>query len=207
VEALDAKLDHLHPDAVYVGFDQIANLIGDGHTYVDVPSDRANLPLSVTRFGAEERIDAVAPGYERALGARVVAVGDTPLTMVDDLLATATPVAETEGLRDLRVDYFLSIGLMLHGFGITGKRCRHLRARWRRREAVPRRVQGAFARYIAEVGLCGVPTSAGGTTRGQQRAVHLSQAGAHAVLQYQDDPSAGEAFAADAGVDASGASR
>ena len=45
VAELDAKLDHLNRDEVYVGFDQIANLIGDGHTYVDLPSDRANLPL------------------------------------------------------------------------------------------------------------------------------------------------------------------
>ena len=122
VKALDAKLDHLDPDQVYVGFDQIANLIGDGHTYVDLPSNAANLRLDVTRFGADERIDAVAPGYERALGARVVAVGDTPLAKVHELLATATPLAETEGLRNLRVDYFLSIGLMLHGFGITPAR-------------------------------------------------------------------------------------
>ena len=122
VTELDAKLDHLNPDEVYVGFDHIANLIGDGHTYVDFPSNRASLPLDVTRFGADERIDMVAPGYERALGARIVAIGGTPLAKAQELAATATPVAETTGLRDLRVDYFLSIGMMLHGFGITPTR-------------------------------------------------------------------------------------
>ena len=98
VRELDAKLDHMNPDEVYVGFDQLANLIGDGHTYVEVPSDHGNLPLDITRFGTEERIDAVAPGYERALGARLVAVGDTPLVQVHDLLETLTPVAETTGV-------------------------------------------------------------------------------------------------------------
>ena len=119
VKELDAKLDYMNPDEVYVGFDQLANLIGDGHTYVDMPSDHENLPLDITRFGTEERIDAVAPGYERALGARVVGVGDAPLVKVHALLATLTPVAETPGLRNLRADLFLSTGLMLHGIGIT----------------------------------------------------------------------------------------
>ena len=122
VQTLDAKLDHLNPDEVYVGFDQIANLIGDGHTYVDLPANHANLPLDITRFGTDERIEAVAPGYERALGTRIVALGDMPLAKVRDLLGTVTPVAETDGLRDLRVDLFLSTGLMLHGLDITPRR-------------------------------------------------------------------------------------
>ena len=122
VKELEARLNQMNSDEVYVGFDQLANLIGDGHTYVDMPSDHGNLPLDITRFGTEERIDAVAPGYERALGARLVAVGDTPLVQVHGLLETLTPVAETTGLRNLRADLFLSNGLMLHGLGITPTR-------------------------------------------------------------------------------------
>jgi hypothetical protein len=122
VHELDAKLDHLNPDEIYVGFDQIANLIGDGHTYVDFPPDRANLPLDITRFGAEERIDAVAAGYERALGARIVAISSTPLTRAKELAETVTPIGETDALRSLRADVFLSTGMMLHGLDITPAR-------------------------------------------------------------------------------------
>ena len=64
----------------------------------------------------------MASGYERALGARIVAIGNTPLAKAQELASTATPVAETTGLRDLRVDYLLSIGMMLHGLGITPTR-------------------------------------------------------------------------------------
>jgi len=119
VDELDAKLDHLNPDEIYVGFDQIANLIGDGHTYVDFPPDHANLPLDITRFGLDERIDAVSAGYERALGARIVAIANTPLAKAKELAETLTPVAETDGLRSLRTNVFLSNGMMLHGLDIT----------------------------------------------------------------------------------------
>jgi hypothetical protein len=122
VAELDGKLDHLNPDEIYVGLDRIANLIGDGHTYVDFPPDSANLPLDIMRFGADSRIDMVAPGYERALGTRIVAIQDTPLASARELAATATPVAETTGLRDRRIDAHLTIGMMLHGLGVTPSR-------------------------------------------------------------------------------------
>jgi hypothetical protein len=122
VAELDGKLDHLNPDEIYVGLDRIANLIGDGHTYVDFPPDSANLPLDIMCFGADSRIDMVAPGYERALGTRIVAIQDTPLASARELAATATPVAETTGLRDRRIDAHLTIGMMLHGLGVTPSR-------------------------------------------------------------------------------------
>jgi hypothetical protein len=122
VAQLDAKLDRLNADEIYVGFDQIANLIGDGHTYVDFPPDHPNLPLEILRFGADARIDAVSRGYERALGARIIAIEDTPLSKAQALAATVTPIAETAGLRDFRVDGFLTNGMMLHGLGITSSR-------------------------------------------------------------------------------------
>jgi hypothetical protein len=119
---LDAKLDRLNADEIYVGFDQIANLIGDGHTYVAFPPDHANLPLDIMRFGSGVRIDAVGPGYEGALGALIISIQDTSVSRAQELAATVTPVAETAGLRDLRVDGFLANGLMLHGLGITSNR-------------------------------------------------------------------------------------
>jgi hypothetical protein len=119
VAELDARLDQLNPDAIYVGLDHLANLIGDGHTYVKFPADEANLPLDIERFGPDSRIVMVAPGYEEALGTRVIAIQDTPLAKAQELAATMTPVAETAGLRDLRVNSFLTIGMALHGLGIT----------------------------------------------------------------------------------------
>jgi hypothetical protein len=116
---LDGKIDHLNADQVYIGLDHLANLIGDAHTYVEFPDDNANLPLDVRRFGSETRVVAVASGYEQALGSRVVAIGAVPIAQARDLAATITPIAETEPLKESRIDGFLTTGMALHGLGIT----------------------------------------------------------------------------------------
>jgi hypothetical protein len=122
VAELDGKIDHLNSDEIYVGLDRLANLIGDAHTYVEFPRDNANLPLDIRRFGDEWRIAIVAPGYEPALGARVVAIQNVPLARARELAATITPIAETDSLKEARVDGFLTTGMALHGLGIIPDR-------------------------------------------------------------------------------------
>jgi hypothetical protein len=119
---LDKKIDRLNPDEVYIGLDHLANLIGDAHTYVAFPDDDRNLPLDIRQFGGESRVVVVAPGYEQALGTRVVAIQDTPIARARELAAAITPIAETEALRESRIDGFLTTGMALHGLGITPER-------------------------------------------------------------------------------------
>jgi len=119
---LDATIEHLNSDEIYIGLDHLANLIGDAHTYVEFPDDNGNLPLDLRHFGTESRIVAVAPGFEQTLGMRVVAIDNTPLPRARELAATITPVAETDWLRDSRIDGFLTTGMALHGLGITPNR-------------------------------------------------------------------------------------
>ena len=119
---LEHRIDHLDSDAVYIGLDHLANLIGDAHTFVEFPEDDANLPLDIRQFGSDTRVVAVGPGYERALGASVIAIGDTPLAEARRLAAAITPVAETDSLRQSRIDGFLTTGMALHGLGITANR-------------------------------------------------------------------------------------
>lgn len=122
VAELDGKIDHLNSDEIYVGLDRLANLIGDAHTYVEFPRDNANLPLDIRRFGDEWRVAIVAPGYEQALGARVIAIQNVPLAQARELAATLSPIAETASLKDVRVDGFLTTGMALHGLGIIPDR-------------------------------------------------------------------------------------
>src|SRR5208282_5497351 len=122
VAELDGKIDHLNSDQIYVGLDHLANLIGDAHTYVEFPRDNANLPLDIRPFGDEWRVAIVAPGYEQALGARVIAIQNLPLAQARALAMTITPIAETASLRDARVDGFLTTGMALHGLGIIPDR-------------------------------------------------------------------------------------
>lgn len=122
VNELDRKLDQLNSDQIYVGMDRIVNLIGDGHTYIRLPEDEANLPTDIRRFGGDYRVVATAHGNENALGARVVKIEDTPVARAHEMLLALTPADETDILRNARADGFLTVGMLLHGMGIARER-------------------------------------------------------------------------------------
>src|SRR5262249_40760533 len=122
VADLDRRIDSLNADEIYVGLDRIANLVGDGHTFVEFPDDMARLPLLMNQFGDEYRVTAVAPGLEKALGARVSRIHNTLIARVRELLLTLTPQDETAFLAQSRVETFLTLGIVLHGSGIIPDR-------------------------------------------------------------------------------------
>jgi len=122
VAELNGKLGHLNSDEVYVGMDRIANLIGDGHTYIKVPEDDANFPIDFQRFGDEYRVAATTSGNEKALGMRVIKIKEMPIARAYELLLSLTPSDETQVLRDSRALGFLTTGIFLHGTGIIPDR-------------------------------------------------------------------------------------
>jgi hypothetical protein len=122
VADFDRRLEGLNADEIYVGLDRIANLVGDGHTYVEFPKDLANLPLAIKKFGDTYRVTSVATGLEKALGARVLKIQDTPIAHARDLVFTMTPQNETPYLAQARIENFLTMGIVLHGYGIIPDR-------------------------------------------------------------------------------------
>jgi hypothetical protein len=122
VAALDKGLDRMSGDEVFVNLLRIANQIGDGHTGMGLPLDRAQLPLQLGRFGDEVRVVAAGPGLERALGARVTAIGPTPIEEAWKRALTLTPRDELPSLREGRAADYLSRGLLLHGLKIAADR-------------------------------------------------------------------------------------
>jgi hypothetical protein len=122
VDELNGKLDHLNSDEIYVGMNRIANSIGDGHTYIKVPEDDANLPIDIQRFGDEYRVTATISGNEKALGARVTKIQDALIAHAQELLLPLTPSDETQVLRDSRILGFLTTGIFLHGMGLIPDR-------------------------------------------------------------------------------------
>jgi hypothetical protein len=119
---LDQRLNRLDRDEIYVGLNRIVTSIGDAHTYVDFPADKGKQPLVLERFGDEYRVVRVVRGLENALGARIVKVHDTPIARARETMLSMTPRAETLGLSEARVTSFLTLGLVLHGMGITPDR-------------------------------------------------------------------------------------
>jgi hypothetical protein len=123
ITALERRLGSIDGDVAYVGLDHLANLIGDGHTYLEFPPDMALMPLLIGRFGNEYRVEAVSADHEAILGMRVTSIDGIPVAAVHDrFYDLITPVGETEMLRDSRSTNFLNIGMALHGIGVTSRR-------------------------------------------------------------------------------------
>ena len=122
IDQLNAKLDRLNSDEIYVGMDRIVNLIGDGHTYIGVPADDAKFPIDLQRFGEDYRVIATTSQYEKALGTRLTKIQDAPVAGAREAVLTLTPSDETQVLRDSRITGFLTLGIVLHGMGIIPDR-------------------------------------------------------------------------------------
>src|SRR5262245_61968874 len=69
VSDLDAAIPTLQPHQVVVRLQQIAALVGVGHTGVHTPASFKPYPLALWWFGSELRVTAAAKEYPRALGA------------------------------------------------------------------------------------------------------------------------------------------
>jgi hypothetical protein len=122
VADLDRRLPAMNADEAFIGLERIVNMIGDGHTVIVFPADRRDLPIEIARFGGDFRIVSAAPAYRRALGARIVSIGDTPIAEAHGLALTITPRGELDELREARAPYYLARGMALHGLGITPER-------------------------------------------------------------------------------------
>jgi len=65
---------------------------------------------------------AMGAGLERALGARIVRIDDTPIEQVRKLLLSLTPQDENPNLGLARIEVTITEGLYLHGLGIIADR-------------------------------------------------------------------------------------
>src|SRR5882724_2156949 len=120
IDDLDAHLDTMDEDAFYVGLKRIASLIGDAHTQVNIPVDAGRAyPIAMHHFEEGYRVLQVGPGLERALGTRVLKIGQTP---ADSFFAILSPLAaqnENPTYAPAWVEQFLHNAQVLHGAGIT----------------------------------------------------------------------------------------
>jgi len=122
--SLEAESRRDNPDARFVGLMAVLNRIGDGHTGVTAPQDRAYFPIEIRRFGDELRVSRAAPQAKMALGARVLAIGGLPAEEALHRMLGLTPADENPPLRLALATNYLSVGLILHGLGIVAQRSR-----------------------------------------------------------------------------------
>ena len=96
VAELDAAIPTLQPHQVVVRLQQIAALVGDGHTGVHTPDAFKRYPVALWWFGNELRVTGAGKEYPQALGTRVLEIGGMPLDEVQARVTRCFPSAENE---------------------------------------------------------------------------------------------------------------
>lgn len=122
VTRLDAAIPRLNNDEVLVGLMRIVALIGDGHTHLDLPPNNLRYPLELQWFGDQLRVIAAQTPYHAAVGARVIAIGSTP---IDDVMKRAielVPRGENDGRTRFAATVQLTTPEVLHGLGVITDR-------------------------------------------------------------------------------------
>jgi hypothetical protein len=119
VADLDRQLPQFDAAHIYVGMMRIVNSIGDGHTYLRFPVDSDDFPVTIARFAGEYRVVSAPPRFAKAIGGRLIAINDTPIERVHDLIYAVTPQDETPQLREAQVTGWMTTGILLHGLNIT----------------------------------------------------------------------------------------
>ena len=122
VARLDAAIPGMNGDEVLVGLMRIVALVGDGHTHLDLPPGYLRYPMELQWFGDELRVVAAAAPYHSVVGARVLAIGSTP---IQEVIARAThivPRGENEGRTRLLATMQLTSPEVLHGLGLVANR-------------------------------------------------------------------------------------
>jgi hypothetical protein len=120
-EALIAQTPQLSDDAIIAGMADLAAMIGDGHTYLDVrysSPDRPLLPLQLGWYGEDLIVTGAPEEYRDAIGARVTRIGvvstDVAVLAMSGLIAHDNE----QQLRNLSAD-FLRMPDMLVARGIA----------------------------------------------------------------------------------------
>lgn len=122
VARLDADIPRMNGDEVLAGLMRIVALIGDGHTHLDLSPGSLRYPIEMQWFGDELRVVIAAAPYHAILGARVLAIGSTPLQDVMELATQLVPRGENDGRTRFIATIQLTSPELLHGLGVLADR-------------------------------------------------------------------------------------
>src|SRR6266576_3005461 len=96
VAQLDADIPLLQDYQIMVRMLRITAMIGDAHTYIHLPQTLKIYPLGCYWFGPDMRVTRAAPEHKRALGSRVLKIGDTSIQEVNSRVRSLLSQDENE---------------------------------------------------------------------------------------------------------------
>src|SRR6185503_15698285 len=99
VAELDAAIPSLQEHEIQVGLRRIIAMVGDAHTALGPPQTFNRYPLTLNWFGNDLRVLRTTAEYKRALGTRVVGIGDLSLADATARINTLVPHESEQFLR------------------------------------------------------------------------------------------------------------
>ncbi len=96
VSNLRQRIPSMKDYEVVAGLQQLAALIGDGHTFLDTSGLYQRFPLESFWFGNDLRVIRAAPEYREALGSRIVAIGSVSIEEAQKRIQQFVPQAENQ---------------------------------------------------------------------------------------------------------------
>ena len=118
VRALEARLPSLEDHEVFAALGRLVAMVGDGHTYLQIPGTLRRYPVRLYAFGDTLRITHAAAGHERLLGGRVLAIGGGPIREAERLVGRQI-ARENEQYVRKELPYFLTFAELLHAHGVV----------------------------------------------------------------------------------------
>jgi uncharacterized protein (TIGR03437 family) len=118
VSSLQSKISTLTDAQFDVGLAQLVAMAGDEHTYLALDGGIfQDFPLFFRWLDDGVFVTGASADYSRALGTRLVAVGNTPIDQVVQMLGTVIPHANPQWLHH-RAEQYLRGQQFLQGLGI-----------------------------------------------------------------------------------------
>ncbi|MDC8004343.1 hypothetical protein POV27_09790 [Aureisphaera galaxeae] len=117
-EEFDTAVDQFHKDIpnleeheINVGFAKIIGLFKYGHTRLGIsnnPIPFSQLPINLYAFSDGVYVQGIHKDYEKALGAKVIAVGDMPIEKAMEAVYPAVPVENEQFFKAYGFLYLVS---------------------------------------------------------------------------------------------------
>jgi hypothetical protein len=119
VTALREKAGRANDDEMIVGLMRITAMVGDGHTYVRLPSNIHQFPITIARIEGAHRVVRGAGAAADLVGGKLTRIDDTSIEEAIARIRTILPQAESEVLFVAFTPIWMSFAEVLHGLGIT----------------------------------------------------------------------------------------
>lgn len=94
VNDVHSRIPELPDSSILVGFDAIAAMMGDGHTFVESDDRYRQFPLTLFWYGDELRVTDALTDDPRVLGARVIAINGIDIAEIDRRVQRLIPQGE-----------------------------------------------------------------------------------------------------------------